>query len=115
MLTQIKHSFAIKFSTDSKNVSMSVLNDRQHETINHAERHYKTGQTEKRQTSKLPKKHADLLSVGAPSQSDYNHSVKGSAVTSHIGKHRTKTNEKKIFNDFHLKVLPKYPKEYLRY
>jgi hypothetical protein len=78
MLTQIKHSFAIKFSTDSKNVSMCVLNDRQHETINHSDRHYKTGQTEKREAKK-PRK-TDISSVGAPSQSDYNHTVKGSVA-----------------------------------
>ena len=47
MLQHNKCSFAIKFSTDSKNVSLSVKNGRDASFTNHAERHYKTGYTQK--------------------------------------------------------------------
>ena len=48
MLTQTKISFTIKFSTHSKDVSISVQDGRENQMLNHAERHFKTGVTEKR-------------------------------------------------------------------
>ena len=72
--------------------------------------------TDKRIKKKLTPQ--DLQSV--VSQSD-SRTLKGSIKTDNLSKpsNRVKTSKpelkaKKIFNDFHLKVLPKYPKEYLK-
>lgn len=48
MLSRNKISFVIKFSTHSKDVSMTVKEERQKQTYNHSTRAFKTGYTEKR-------------------------------------------------------------------
>ena len=45
MLHHNKISFAIKFSTHSKDVSLTVQEERMKHTHNHAERYFKTGYT----------------------------------------------------------------------
>lgn len=66
MLTHTKISFAIKFSTHSKDVSICVLDNREQYILNHAERHYKTGYTVKKRDHKQSTR-GDLTSVGGPS------------------------------------------------
>ena len=62
MLTQTKISLSIKFSTHSKDVSITVQDGRDNYTLNHAEKHYKTGTTQKRDPTKL--QFSDMQSMG---------------------------------------------------
>ena len=86
---------------------------------NHAERHFKTGYTEEaNKAKKKPVELSDLQSMGR--QSEYTQSLQGSVMAGHISKQSKKSKKpemktKKVLNDFHLKVLPKFPKEYLKY
>ena len=79
MLTQTKISFAIKFSTYSKDVSMTVLDGRELDFQNHAQHHFKTGYTEKRAPSSK-KMMSDAQSIGQMMQSDYTSTIKGSVA-----------------------------------
>lgn len=118
MLCRNKISLAIKFGTHLKDVRISIKNGREQHEYAHAERHFKTGVTEKRR----PTKHnIDLQSVGGRSNYTRTETLKSSVTTlptNQLGKagknSKPEIKSKKIFNDYHLKVLPKYPKEYLR-
>ena len=70
MLSRNKISFAIKFSTHSKDVSMTVKEERQKQTHNHSERYFKTGYTEDRMQRQF-----DVQSDAA---SNYSKSLMGS-------------------------------------
>ena len=115
MLSRNKISFAIKFSTHSKDVSMTVKEERQKYTHNHSERYFKTGYSEDPMASRLDAQSETASNYSKSMMGSVQGSVQGSVITKQTGLSKAKGKKpKKIFNDHHLKVLPKYPKEYMR-
>ena len=105
LLSSNKISFTFKFSTHGKDVSIKIVDGRQWYEFNHASMHFKTGVTRQKtkdgESKTATKDKANEKLVEKHSQS-------------HAGPKKEIIPKKRQMNDFQTKVLPQYPKDYLK-
>ena len=112
LLSSNKISFTFKFSTHGKDVSIKIVDGRQWYEFNHASMHFKTGVTRQKNKDGASKTHAGNTGTSVKDEANAKlveqHSLKSTGPKKEI------IPKKRQMNDLQVKVLPRYPKEYLK-